>query len=130
VGASTVLVGTPLLDPGGLAPYVRMACVKRTITGVNANGSMSLGDLRQFIASLDGLPDEASVKARVSFRKHLRSVTVEEEDLGFSDYMRAVGTDGAEGAKSAAAKSPDTTAGPREARDSRKVRQVKQTTSS
>jgi hypothetical protein len=107
-----------------------MACVKRTITGVNANGSMSLGDLRQFIASLDGLPDEASVRARVSFRKNLRSVTVEEEDVGFSDYMRAVGSDGAEATGAGAANSTDRQAAPRESRDSRKVRQVKQTTSS
>lgn len=104
--------------------------MKRTITGVNANGSMSLGDLRQFIASLDGLPDEASVRARVSFRKNLRSVTVEEEDVGFRDYMRAVGSDGAEGATAGAASSTDTQAAPRGSRDSRKVRQVKQTTSS
>lgn len=106
--------------------------MKRTITGVNANGSMSLGDLRQFIASLDGLPDEASVRARVSFRKNLRSVTVEEEDVGFSDYMRAVGSDGAEatGAGAGAANSTDRQAAPRESRDSRKVRQVKQTAAS
>lgn len=99
-----------------------MACVKRTITGVNANGSMSLGDLRQFIASLDGLPDEASVRARVSFRKNLRSVTVEEEDVGFSDYMKAVGSE--------AARSTEKPAEARESRDTRKVRQVKQTASS
>ena len=101
--------------------------MKRTITGVNANGSMSLGDLRQFIASLDGLPDEASVRARVSFRKNLRSVTVEEEDVGFSDYMRAVGSDGAE---AEAGRSTERTGEQASSRDSRKVRQVKQTTSS
>ncbi len=67
--------------------------MKRTITGLTAARSMSLGDLRQFIASLDGLPDEASVTAKVTFRKHLRSLTVEEEDLGFRDYIRAVGRD-------------------------------------
>lgn len=99
--------------------------MKRTITGVNANGSMSLGDLRQFIASLDGLPDEASVRARVSFRKNLRSVTVEEEDLGFSDYMKAVGPQGGE-----ASKPTEKAAEGRDSRDSRKVRQVKQTASS
>lgn len=97
--------------------------MKRTITGLNANGSMTLGDLRQFIASLDGLPDDASVKARVSFRKHLRSVTVEEEDLGFRDYIRAVGPDEADtSAELPAAK-------PAEPRKSRDVRQVKETAS-
>ena len=51
---------------------------------------MSLGDLRQFIGSLAGLPDEAEVKAKVTLRKHLRSVTVEEDDGGFRDFVRAV----------------------------------------
>ena len=94
--------------------------MKRTITGLTANGSMSLGDLRQFIASLDGLPDEASVRARVLFRKHLRSLTVEEDDIGFHDYIRAVGPDGAE----------KRTEKPAGTRKSREVRQVKQTASS
>jgi hypothetical protein len=91
--------------------------VKRTITGTNATGSMTLGDLRQFVASLDGLPDESSVKARVSYRKHLRSLTVEEDDVGFRDYIKAVGDEA----------SADR---PAESRKSREVRQVKQTTSS
>jgi hypothetical protein len=91
--------------------------VKRTITGRTATGSMTLGDLRQFVASLNGLPDEASVKARVSFRKHLRSLTVEEDDVGFRDYIKAVGDEAAAGK-------------PAESRKSREVRQVKQTTSS
>ncbi len=91
--------------------------MKRTITGRTATGSMTLGDLRQFVASLDGLPDEASVKARVSFRKHLRSLTVEEDDVGFRDYIKAVGDESAAGK-------------PAEGRKSREVRQVKQTTSS
>lgn len=95
--------------------------MKRTITGLTATGSMTLGDLRQFVASLDSLPDEASVKARVSFRKHLRSLTVEEDDLGFRDYIRAVAPEGAE--KKPAEKGA-------EPRKSREVRQVKQTASS
>ena len=65
--------------------------MKRTITGRTASRTMSLGDLRQFIGSLDGLPDEAEVKAKVTLRKHLRSVTVEEDDSGFRDFVRAVG---------------------------------------
>ena len=67
-----------------------MVLVKRTITGRTATRTMTLGDLRQFIASLDGLPDEASVKAKVTFRKNLRSVTIEEDDSGFRDFVAAV----------------------------------------
>jgi hypothetical protein len=66
-----------------------MEAVKRTITGRTASRTMSLGDLRQFIGSLDSLPDEAQVKAKVTFRKLLRSVTVEEDDAGFRDFVRA-----------------------------------------
>jgi hypothetical protein len=51
---------------------------------------MSLGDLRQFVASIEGIPDESLVKARVTLGKHLRSLTVEEDDVGFRDYVRAV----------------------------------------
>ena len=93
--------------------------MKRTITGDTATGTMTLGDLRQFVASLDGLPDEASVRARVSFRKHLRSVTVEEDDIGFREYIKAVGPD----AREATAERP-------EPRKSREPRQVKQAASS
>jgi len=103
-----------------------MVAVKRTITGLNANGTMSLGDLRQFLASLDGLPDDAFVKARVTWRKHLRSVTVEEEDLGFRDYIRAVGSEEAEQSE---ATSTDPAGRPARNK-SREVRQVKQTASS
>ena len=67
--------------------------MKRTITGRTASRTMSLGDLRQFIGTLDGLPDEAQVKAKVTFRKLLRSVTVEEDDAGFRDFVRAVEKD-------------------------------------
>jgi hypothetical protein len=63
--------------------------VKRTITG-QSGARMTLGDLRKFVGSLDGLPDAATVKAKVTFRKHLRSVTVEEDDNGFDDFVRAV----------------------------------------
>jgi hypothetical protein len=65
--------------------------MKRTITGQTANRKMALGDLRQFLASIEGLPDEALIRAKVtSFGRHLRSLTVEEEDVGFRDYLRAV----------------------------------------
>lgn len=94
--------------------------MKRTITGRTATGPMSLGDLRQFVSSLDGLPDAATVRARVSFRKHLRSITVEEDDVGFDDYIRAVG--GGE---------PDTGAGrtSREAREARAAKEAKTSSS-
>jgi hypothetical protein len=67
--------------------------VKRTITGRAAARRMTLGDLRQFIASIESLPDEALIKTRVTLRRHLRSVTVEEEDVGFREYVQAVGAD-------------------------------------
>lgn len=54
---------------------------------------MTLGDVRQFLTSIEGIPDEATIKARVSWGKHLRSLTVEEEDVGFRDYLRAVKPD-------------------------------------
>jgi hypothetical protein len=66
--------------------------MKRTITGRAAARSMTLGELRQFIATLESLPDEALVKARSTFRHHVRSVTVEEDDVGFNAYVRAVGS--------------------------------------
>lgn len=81
--------------------------MKRTITGRSAR-TMTLGDLRQFIASLDGLPDDASVKARVTLgRRHLRSVTVEEEDIGFHDCLRAVGAEGGRAAPAPDQATPD-----------------------
>jgi hypothetical protein len=64
--------------------------MKRTITGRPASRRMSLGDLRQFLASIEGLPDEALIKARTTWGKHLRSLTVEEDDVGFRDYIKAV----------------------------------------
>lgn len=64
--------------------------MKRTITGSAAARSMTLGELRQFVTSLEGLPDDALVKSRATWRRHLRSLTVEEEDVGFSSYVLAV----------------------------------------
>ena len=51
---------------------------------------MTLGDLRQFLASIENVPDEALLRARVTIRRQLRSLTVEEDDIGFADYVRAV----------------------------------------
>jgi hypothetical protein len=83
--------------------------MKRTITGRAAARSMTLGELRQFVASIESLPDEALIKTRTTFRRNLRSLTVEEDDVGFRDYVRAVGkpepakgADAGRGAKSKA----------------------------
>jgi hypothetical protein len=51
---------------------------------------MSLGDVRKFLASLDSLPDEAPVKARVGWGKVLRELTVEDEDVGYRDFLASV----------------------------------------
>jgi hypothetical protein len=50
--------------------------------------------LRQFVSSIEGLPDDALVKTQVTWRKHLRAVTVEEADVGVRDYVKAVGSKG------------------------------------
>ena len=96
--------------------------MKRTITGLNANGSMSLGDLRQFLASLDGLPDDASSRpgcvAQAPALGHRGGGRP-----GFRDYIRSVGPELAE------PRHPSEAAGVRR-RKSREVRQVKQTASS
>jgi hypothetical protein len=63
---------------------------------------MTLGDLRQFLASIGEVPDEAVIKARVTLGRQLRSLTVEEDDVGFRDYVRAVGKDKADDADDAA----------------------------
>lgn len=55
---------------------------------------MTLGELRQFVSSIQGLPDDALIKTQVTWRKHLRAVTVEEEDVGFCEYVKAVGSKG------------------------------------
>ncbi len=56
---------------------------------------MTLGDLRQFLASIENVPDEAMLRARVTIRRQLRSLTVEEDDIGFAEYVRAVAPEGA-----------------------------------
>jgi hypothetical protein len=68
--------------------------MKRTITGRAGARRMTLGELRQFVSSIEGLPDDALIKTHVTWRKHLRAVTVEEEDVGFRDYVKAVGSKG------------------------------------
>jgi hypothetical protein len=54
---------------------------------------MSLGDVRKFLSSLDSLPDEAPVKARVGWGKVLRELTVEDEDVGYRDFIASVSGD-------------------------------------
>lgn len=67
--------------------------VRRTITGRAGGRTMTLGDLRKFLASLDGIGDEAPVKARVTLAKRLRSITIEDDELGLKEYLRSIGTD-------------------------------------
>jgi hypothetical protein len=54
---------------------------------------MTLGDVRKFLTSIENLPDESPVKARVGWGKILRELTVEDEDVGFRDYIRSVTPD-------------------------------------
>jgi hypothetical protein len=73
---------------------VREDCVvQRTIIGRASGRTMTLGDLRKFLASLDGIGDETPVKARVTLAKHLRSITVEDDEPGLKEYLRSIGTD-------------------------------------
>src|SRR5262245_53810891 len=67
--------------------------MKRTITARPSGRTMSLGDLRKFLGSIESLPDEAPVKAQVGWGKVLRALTVEDEDVGFRDYIRSVTPD-------------------------------------
>lgn len=54
--------------------------MKRTITVEAAadHRRLTVGELRQWLAAIDGLPDDTVIKARVAFSGHLRSVTAEE----------------------------------------------------
>ena len=70
-----------------------MDCMKRTITGLATNRRMTLGDLRHFLSSIENVPDEAVIKGRVGFGRGLKSVTVEEEDIGFDEYISAVSSE-------------------------------------
>jgi hypothetical protein len=70
-----------------------ISAVRRTITARPAGRTMSLGDIRKFLGSIESLPDEAPVKAKVGFGKVLRSLTVEDEEVGLSEYLRAIAPD-------------------------------------
>lgn len=54
---------------------------------------MTLGDIRKFIQSLESIADDTPVKAKVTVQKRLVSLTVEEEDIEFRDYLRQVSLD-------------------------------------
>lgn len=71
---------------------------------------MTLGELRQFVSSIDGLPDDALIKTQVTWRKHLVAVTVEEDDVGFRDYVKAVGSKGDAERRKPAERSPSRSA--------------------
>jgi hypothetical protein len=60
---------------------------------------MSLGDVRKFLTSLESLPDEAPVKAKVGWGKVLRELTVEDEDVGYRDFIASVSGDSGTEAK-------------------------------
>jgi hypothetical protein len=70
-----------------------IGAMRRTITARPSGRTMTLGDVRKFLTSLESLPDEAPVKAKVGWGKILRSLTVEDEDVGFRDYIRSVSDD-------------------------------------
>ena len=52
--------------------------MNRIITGRATGSRMTVGELRRFLDSLEGVADETPVKAKVAYRGHVRSVTVEE----------------------------------------------------
>lgn len=54
---------------------------------------MTLGDIRRFLDSIKSIADDTPVKAKVTVQKRLISLTVEEEDLEFRDYIRQVQLD-------------------------------------
>ena len=68
--------------------------MKRTITGLATNRRMTLGDLRHFLASVENVPDEAILKGRVGFGRGLKSVTIEEDDIGFRRIRQGGGQRG------------------------------------
>lgn len=85
--------------------------MKRTITGRAGGRAMTLGELRQFVASIENLPDEAPIKTRGTLRRRLREVTVEDDDGGFRDYVRAVSSDDDDAGGDAGTRRGSTSAG-------------------
>ena len=67
--------------------------MRRTITGRPAGRHMTLGDIRRFLQSIEGIADDTPIKAKTTVQKRLLSLTVEEEDLEFRDYLRSVSLD-------------------------------------
>jgi hypothetical protein len=70
-----------------------ISVMRRTITGRPAGRYMTLGDIRRFLKSIEGIADDTPVKAKVTVQRRLVSLTVEEEDIEFRDYIRSVGLD-------------------------------------
>ena len=70
-----------------------MSDMRRTITGRPAGRHMTRGDIRKFLQSIESIADDTPVKATVTVQKRLVSLTVEEEDLEFRDYLRQVTLD-------------------------------------
>lgn len=56
--------------------------MNRIITGQATGNRMTVGELRRFLASIEGITDETPVKAKTASRGYLRSVTVEEKIEG------------------------------------------------
>ena len=57
-----------------------MTTVKQTYTAEPANGkALTVGELRQWLASIDGCPDDTTIVARVNFGGTLRKVSVTQE---------------------------------------------------
>jgi hypothetical protein len=56
--------------------------VNRIITGEATGNRMTVGELRAFLDSLEGVPDDTPVKAKTTRGSHLRSVTIEERVQG------------------------------------------------
>jgi hypothetical protein len=67
--------------------------MRRTITGRPAGRYMTLGDVRRFLKSIEGIADDTPIKAKTTVQKRLVSLTVEEEDSDFRDYLRSVSLD-------------------------------------
>lgn len=53
---------------------------KHTLARSAPKPGMTLGDLRSFIASTDGAPNEAKITTQIYFGRGVRTLTIEWED--------------------------------------------------
>lgn len=53
--------------------------MNRIITGRATGRRMTVGELRRFLDSIEETADDTPVRARITARRYLRSVTVEEK---------------------------------------------------